>query len=699
MIIQRLELENFKSYGETQTIDISGVDALSISGPNGAGKSSLIEALTFALYARSTATERKELGNEAIIRDGQDEARVAVTFEKDNQTYRVERTATRKGVGKATLTQGSGKALQAGPSRVSKMIESIIGMDYDTFVSSTIMRQDEMDRITSLRPGERKEILSKIFGLELYEKLKKATHEKHVAAKTEIETSTDLIERLTEAIANENETQTELRQAETAVERLQKEIISQQRALQSLEEEIKTARAKKTEYDKAQTALEGLEREIKTAKGNYQETTSDIKLAKQAQEALAELEAQIQKGKQLEQEKERTQKLRDDLRTSITEQEERMRSIKKAIAEEQEHYNTIKASSKAECPVCKQPLDTQHKAKVLEQYDVKLEEIEAEYQKSSTAAQQQKAKLENEIGPKFDELEKQVKAHQRLEVTRAKYETTASRLPKLLETERELKVTITKATEAKQSAAAKVEVLSKIAQEYEGLEERKTELTDKVTELREEKASAESSIKHLSDQLEQITKAKKQLEQVKSELGAKREALPIYEILEDAFGKDGIPTAILKDLVPEVEDEASTILRDLSNGRMNIKFQFGRPIRSGTQSDELIVEAEDSAGFHPVTRFSGGEKMRINLALRLGISDVIARRSGYKGKIETLIIDEGLGALDEEGRQATIEILRQLRQRFKKILVISHVEDVRDAFDTKLVVSKNVQGQSMVEIS
>jgi exonuclease SbcC len=90
--------------------------------------------------------------------------------------------------------------------------------------------------------------------------------------------------------------------------------------------------------------------------------------------------------------------------------------------------------------------------------------------------------------------------------------------------------------------------------------------------------------------------------------------------------------------------------------------------------------------------------MRINLALRLGISEVIARRSGYKGKIETLIIDEGLSALDEEGRQATIEILRQLRQRFRKILVISHLEDVKDAFDTKLIISKTASGQSIAEV-
>ena len=434
-------------------------------------------------------------------------------------------------------------------------------------------------------------------------------------------------------------------------------------------------------------------------KANLQETTSDIRLAKEAETSLSELEGRLRTGKQLEHEKDRAQKLRDDIKTAIMEQEERMRSIKKSISEEQEHYNTIETSSKAECPVCKRPLDPQHKAKVLAQYELKLKELKAEYQRCDDNARKDKTKLENEVGPKFDELEKQVKALQKLEVTKAKYESTASRLPKLLETEKELKGTITKASEAKESAAAKVETLSTIAEQYEDLEERKTKLNEKLTELREEKGGAESSIKHLGDQLDQITKARQQLDQVKIELGTKKEALPIYEILEDAFGKDGIPTAILKDLVPEVEDEASKILRDLSNGRMNIKFQFGRPTRAGTQSDELIVEAEDAAGFHPVTRFSGGERMRINLALRLGISDVIARRSGYKGKIETLIIDEGLGALDEEGRQATIEILRELRQRFKKIMVISHVEDVKEAFETKLVVAKNAAGQSIVEMT
>ena len=485
MIIQAIELENFKSYGETQTIDIAGVDALSISGPNGAGKSSLIEALTFALYGRSTATERKELGNEALIRDGQDEARVATTFEKDGQTYRVERTAPRKGVGKATLTQVAGKTLQAGANQVSKMVESIIGMDYETFVSSTIMRQDEMDRITSLRPGERKEVLSKIFGLEIYEKLKKATHEKRVAAKAEIETSEALIERLTVAITNETEIQNDLKQARLATRKLQENITREQEKLQALEKELKAARVKKSEYDKAQATLEGLEREIRTAKRTFKKRNWKSNSRKRQNLHYRIWRVKSRKARPLNTRENRFRKSGMISRRQ-SQNKKRMRSIKKSVAEERDHYNTIKTSSKAECPVCKRPLDAQHKGKVLEQYDIKLKELEADYQKCDAKVSTDKTKLGNEIGPKLDELENKGRTLQKLEVTKAKYQTTASRLPKLLETEKDVEATLNKSMAAKESALAKLGTLGKVAEEYEKLEERKTALNDTVAEFRRE---------------------------------------------------------------------------------------------------------------------------------------------------------------------------------------------------------------------
>jgi exonuclease SbcC len=324
--------------------------------------------------------------------------------------------------------------------------------------------------------------------------------------------------------------------------------------------------------------------------------------------------------------------------------------------------------------------------------------LNQEHEESSKNCLTNRNTLEKEILPRLAELERQVKSRQKYEVEKARQEAIASRLPTLLEKEKELEAKISEATEAKQKVTLQLETLRESVEEFEKLESRRTTLSERLAKLREDRATAESSMKYLKAELEQITNAKKELARIRLEVSTQTELIPIYEILEEAFNKDGIPTAILRDLVPEVEEEASRILRDLWNGRMNVNFRFGRQTGRGTVTDELVVEAEDTTGLHPVTRFSGGERMRINLALRLGISEIIANRSGYKGKIETLIIDEGFGALDEEGRQATIEILRQLRQRFRKIIIISNIEDVKDAFDSKLVISKTTGSQSIVEV-
>jgi len=834
MILHSITLQNFKSYAAAQTADLSNTDALSITGPNGAGKSTLIEALTYALFGRSTATERKELGNDAIIRDGEEEALASATFEKDGQTYTVQRTARRKGTGTATLTTSNGRTLHAGAAQVSKAVESIIGMDYETFVSSTIIRQDEMDKITDLRPSERKQILSKIFDLELYEKLKKNAHEKRVKTKAELEAGQQLRGQQLQKALNENEVQSSLQRAK-AIQKKAELVISKNRAeLETIEVEIKKALSDKTKYDVKLTHIKSLQREIDDTTEELNKASKEVETAEEAQKNLTivqkqiegakkldEIEAEIKKAtsdktkydvklahidtfqdeindakKELEDTSEEVKaagdakkdldevekqitdlqtvdddlagitKSRDEVSSLATKLEQKAQHIQQQIAEEQDHYEVVKAAKTAECPVCKRPMDEKHRKKVLEDYETKLKQLQTGHDKNHNHSRLEQTKLEKEILPKLRELEKQAKEIQGLHVKKAelkskasrlasvatkekqlkakiaaktkqkqleesdlkaleksiaeyeklleqraelserlaklreekaKLESIISRLPTLLKTQEKLVTRKAQKAKEKQTEESDLKTLESTVREYDRLEKQKNDLSEKLAQLREEKAGAESSIGHLNAQLKEIAEAKKELERLKTQSFEQTRNVEIYGILEDAFGKDGIPTAILRDLVPEVEEEASKILRELSNGRMNVNFRFGRPTRGGTQTDELVTEAEDGTGVHPVTRFSGGERMRINLALRLGISEVIARRSGYKGKIETLVIDEGFGALDEEGRQATIEILRQLRQRFKRIAIISHVEEVKDAFETKLIASKNAAGASIIE--
>ncbi len=88
--------------------------------------------------------------------------------------------------------------------------------------------------------------------------------------------------------------------------------------------------------------------------------------------------------------------------------------------------------------------------------------------------------------------------------------------------------------------------------------------------------------------------------------------------------------------------------------------------------------------------FSGGEAFRVNFAIRLALSEVLARRAG--ARLQTLVIDEGFGSQDALGRQRLIEAINLVRGDFAKILVITHIDELKDAFPNRIEVEKTPRG-------
>jgi exonuclease SbcC len=91
--------------------------------------------------------------------------------------------------------------------------------------------------------------------------------------------------------------------------------------------------------------------------------------------------------------------------------------------------------------------------------------------------------------------------------------------------------------------------------------------------------------------------------------------------------------------------------------------------------------------------FSGGEAFRINFAIRIAISKVLARRAG--AQLQTLIIDEGFGSQDEQGRERLIEAINSIREDFEKVIVITHIEALKDAFPVRIEVEKLPDGSQL----
>jgi exonuclease SbcC len=129
-------------------------------------------------------------------------------------------------------------------------------------------------------------------------------------------------------------------------------------------------------------------------------------------------------------------------------------------------------------------------------------------------------------------------------------------------------------------------------------------------------------------------------------------------------------------LRPDLSELASGFIRDLTNGRyteLELNEDYGAI---------LLDDGE------PKAVISGGEEDVANLALRLAISQMIAERAGQP--LSLLVLDEIFGSLDEDRRVAVVDLLRSLADRFPQVILITHIDSVRDGFDRVIRVGLDV---------
>jgi len=166
-----------------------------------------------------------------------------------------------------------------------------------------------------------------------------------------------------------------------------------------------------------------------------------------------------------------------------------------------------------------------------------------------------------------------------------------------------------------------------------------------------------------------------------------------YEGLRVAFGKNAVQALIIDSVLPEITDEANELLSRMTNGRMSVTMSTQRETQKGTVVETLDIKIADELGTRSYEMFSGGEAFRINFALRIALSRLLARRAG--APLPTLIIDEGFGTQDSAGREALVQAIQAIQDDFRCLLVITHVEELRDRFPVRIEVTKTPEGSTI----
>lgn len=239
--------------------------------------------------------------------------------------------------------------------------------------------------------------------------------------------------------------------------------------------------------------------------------------------------------------------------------------------------------------------------------------------------------------------------------------------------------------------------IEKLRGEIGGLELLVEEQQNRQAEVNRQRTHERSLHERLVNARQEL-KALGQQRQRKAELEERREIKryeeSIFNELRSAFGKNGIPAMIIETTIPELEATANALLARMTDGRMALRITTQREKVTGGLAETLDIEIADELGTRAYELYSGGEAFRINFAIRIALSQMLARRAG--AQLRTLFIDEGFGTQDDDGRNKLVEAITAIQDNFAMILVITHIDDLRDSFPVHMVIDKTGSGSRIV---
>ncbi len=257
-----------------------------------------------------------------------------------------------------------------------------------------------------------------------------------------------------------------------------------------------------------------------------------------------------------------------------------------------------------------------------------------------------------------------------------------------------------KADEASQELRLRLETENQKGQELNKELEALPQLASELTQAEAEHQTLAAQQKQAQELVGNVKSKLERCAELEAKKGEKEKALSkaskegkIYNDLAQAFGKKGVQAMLIEIALPEIEAEANRLLARMTDNRMHVKIETQRETKKGDLMETLDITISDELGTRNYEMYSGGEAFRINFAIRIALSRLLARRAG--APLPTLIIDEGFGTQDIAGIEKIKEAINSIQDDFEKILVITHMEELRDAFPTRIEVIKTANGSTL----
>ena len=697
MVPIKLQLHNFLSYREPAPLDFQSFNLAVLSGNNGVGKSSILEAITWVIWGETRAGSDDDL-----IHQGTTGCWVEFVFEHENSLYRIVRKREFKGrAGQSILEfqtrHGNSSTLlgdnhwqsitEATLKTTNEKIISILKIPYEIFVNSSYLRQGHADEFTIKTPAERKEILAEVLGLNYYEELSTKAREKMRRLEEKTKMLVFQIEDLQSQIARKKEIESHYQET--------------QKKFKKIGQEQKILKANLAKLDKDRQEYVITSEKLKILRERF------VELSRVAQKLNLEKENFEKEQERIQEQLKNKEAIKVDYKKLLrleTKNEEEIIKYKNFVEINQElkvlehikndlDKNTKRINQISNCPMCLRPMTKPEASKIVAHLK---KEFQEKYQKKFDSFKKEIQKINYDFAVHQD-IQEQIKTlatiretYQALGLAENNLKNTQKNLKNILANFSKLKDEAEKITNKGTSLKKKLPKLEQVNLVWQEKMNEEDILNKRIMEL-------QNSLGGLKQELVQIEKEEKELKEIEREQQDIQKEIREYEELSLAFGKKGIQAMIIEQSLLSIEEGANMLLGKITGGRMSLKFITQKAKKSPSEEDELIetleIKIADELGERDYEMYSGGEAFRINFAIRIALSKLLASRAD--AHLKFLAIDEGFGMLDMAGRDDLVAAINSISPDFEKILVITHFQELKDLFPTKIEVTKDENGSHL----
>jgi exonuclease SbcC len=670
-MITSIELGDFLSHSDTKLEFENGVTVF--VGDNGAGKSSIIDAITFALFGQHT---RKS--NKSLIKRGSNQGFTKIGFSINGRQYQAVRKIDNKGslsakfseiIGDDRIELAAGERKQFGES-MTREIEKTIGLNFEKLKIASIVQQGELNAIINAKPKEFKELLNAIIGID---KLDVASESMKIVNK-------EFRKKIREKIGYDD---TEIEKLSLDLERYQKEIEEARPEKNQLE----------TKQGKLQNEVDDLRKKIETEAPKIDKINQlglrRKELIAYAKEAIHEIQHEINENENKIRDCEgcfEHASLKEGLESKIQKVEQAIEDTVKKIQELTNQTASLKEkqllASKLQlkdnkCPVCDsnvEKLNPLFQEKHLKQEMVLLKEKTISKEKEKDVYNQKRKEFSEKLQNARD-AEATLRAYsisnkEELKKIQVETETKKQNIQKIpLATNGSL----LEISQIDSRTKIIFENILKLEIETSGFKEQEfLNLKKLVNEKQMSLSQIDQQIGAIS---EKISKGEEQINVIQyaiSELKIVKEYVKgLDEIQINIFSRDGpVATSLRSWALNTISVKASEYLSLLNTKIQRILLsEKTRDVSITCYSKNEVLELES---------LSGGEKVSVALALRLGMASLLGASN-----LNLMILDEPTTHLDAERKKSLVGVLSQLSnisnsESPMQFLIITHDAEIFD---------------------